>query len=193
LKISSPKSGFVLDVFVKQNGTIEAGQPIVQLDSRDEAKDLLHAQTLEGVRKAMLERLSDEQLKISRRIAQIACDLAKQDQTIKQIAFDKFIAQIPSGMKGLPDIPEGKTLEADLSKAKLEVERAQLQLQVFDYTNQTDVHVDELLSAQFPKDVQYYQDKMDRLKVTSPAAGHVKLAVAVGSFVKEGDEIATIN
>ncbi|MEI6297934.1 MAG: hypothetical protein WCO84_09965 [bacterium] len=189
--IESPKDGFIAEILVTENSVVKAGTKILRFNSDEEEKEQSRTKTLEYTRITMLKRLDPKQLQTSRRIAEIAIELAQKNIEIKK-SLATFYQNGAMLGKGDDAVANASKYENEYEQAVLEKEKAEMQLKILDFTKDIDLEVDTILKAQFAKELTFLENKIKRLEILAPIDGNIKLLVSVGSFVKLGNIIAEI-
>jgi membrane fusion protein (multidrug efflux system) len=192
----APKvSGYIAEVLVEDNQTVEAGQPLVKLDGRQYQAMLEQASAAIAARKADIERgqaeLLQQKANIAQAKAQVTGARAVLSHAIEQVKrYEPLVASGAESGERLADLRNAQnqanaTLEADLA-AVMSAERqpATTQAQIDQARAQLDAAAASVRQAQL--------DLGDTV-VRSTLAGRIgDRTVRVGQFVQPGTRMLTI-
>lgn len=192
----APKvSGYVAEVFVADNQSVTAGQPLIRLDNRQYQAMLEQANASIAARKADIERaeaeLRQQQANIVQARAQVVGARAAQAHAIAEVErYEPLVETGAESAEKLADLRNAK----DQASAKLAADIAALQAaerQPATTRAQIDQARAQLLAAE-ASSRQAQLDVGDTI-VRSTLAGRVgDRAVRVGQFVQPGTRLMTI-
>jgi len=101
MKVRSPKSGFVIQLFVKDQEHVAVGSPLLQMDSDAEDRYMSHLEILEKMRELKAAQYIGPEVEVTRSLAQVAVDTsakrAKNDSDVNHfytVLVDKGLSNI---------------------------------------------------------------------------------------------------
>ena len=137
----------------------------------------------------MAAQYMGSELDVTRRLAEIAVDLAKEDVNAKKVALDQKRGERDLGTLPSPFLVSAQT---EYNKALLAQEKAQLELKRLDFAIDRHQKINELVQSYMQLEEKVCDIKRERLKVLAPAGGHISLRVALNSFAELGSVLLVI-
>lgn len=191
MEICSPENGFVAEVFAQDGARVAAGAALLRMDTDKEEKHEKRLATMQAVRDVMARKYSGEQLEAQRKIAQVAVD-------VLQGVYDNLykiylIYASEESQTGTANPDQVTQALASSQSAWLDVQKAKAQQQKLEYSIANWLATNDLVKAHMEFEQRYIEAKKARMQISAPIAGKVALQAAVGSFVKRGNVILTIN
>jgi multidrug resistance efflux pump len=190
MDVCSPKDGFVMKLLVRENQAVEAGATLLELDSEREEAIAERIRNREKLRELYAAQYSGEQLALARSIAKSAVDSATEQFTQVKLQADVDASKVDHGL--LPaeiEIP-GKI---KLAQASFDLDRARSDQKQLEYSIERHLKSNELAKSLNEYYLTAIKKRIERLKITAPISGHVKLQVQQGSFAELGSTLLEIS
>jgi hypothetical protein len=191
IRICSPKDAFVSELLVVDGAEVAIDALLCHLLDDDEARSIQQVQLAKSLLALEAAALSDSQVALQRRVLELASDLAAKYLASAQ-AKAKAIGSY--ALLGQAPYDQVSNLQAEIAieKANTEVEKSTLALKSFDFNVAQAKAKHDLIAQQIPLELAYLKGKQNRLSISCPVAGKIRLLAAKGSFIKLGDPIAEI-
>jgi multidrug efflux pump subunit AcrA (membrane-fusion protein) len=190
MDVCAPKDGFVVKLFVHDHDQIQIGDSLLKMDSEAEDRNVQHVQKMDSVREIWAAQYTGPQLDLLRAIATIAIDLAREKVTESQAKLNQQKALSLTGAAGNGvDILVAKS---EYAQSQIELAKAEAQQKQLEYTVTRHVESSALVKQMTKDQLEFIAKKKERLSITAPSGGKVKLRIAEGSFAKRGSVLAEI-
>ena len=189
MDIFSPKDGFVVELIVAEGAPVKPGTHLLKMDTDDEDRDKERLAKMENVRLQMAAQYTGRELSLSKRLAEIAMEMAKYSVETLPGYIQNVKDWVEAGRLSPGDIFNAET---EYSQAILNLEKAQIDLQKFEFAVARHLAINSIIKNYMAKESQYLELKRNRLTVLAPVSGKVKFQVAVNSFAELGGRLLTI-
>jgi len=189
MDVHSPKDGFVVELKVKMGMKVAANDPLLTMDTDDEDRNIERVHKMERVRALMAAQYESPELEVTRRIAQIAVEVADNSIEGKKALFDSQSQNVLHGV----GTAEFQVAEADYKNALLAKEKATNDLKKFEFAIARHNAINEVVKNFMEYEDQILQTKRKRFHVLAPTSGVVSaLLVGVNSFAARGQSLLVI-
>jgi biotin carboxyl carrier protein len=190
MEIKSPKDGFVAEISTSDGANVVEGAIICRIDPEDELRIKGQVEMAGQFIRLQGNLLTPEQIASRRRLIEIALEIAAK---YVEYASAKLVVEKDKQRIGESVEIEVKQAETALVKAAAEKEKADLTLRAFEFYTKQIVDSQKIVQDQIAHELAYVEQKIQRLKVLAPVKGTLKLLVAKGSFIKQGQVLAEIH
>jgi biotin carboxyl carrier protein len=190
MEIKSPKDGFVAEISMSDGANVVEGAIICRIDPEDELRIKGQVEMAGQFVRLQGNLLTPEQIASRRRLIEIAVEIAAK--YVEYASAKLVVEKDKQGIGGSVEI-EVKQAETALVKAKAEKEKADLTLKAFEFYTKQIGDSQKIVQDQIAHELAYVEQKIQRLKILAPIKGTLKLLVAKGSFIKQGQALAEIH
>lgn len=190
MELKSPKDGFVAEITARNGDNVVEGAVICRIDPEDELRIRGQVEMAGQFIRLQGNLLNPEQIASRRRMIEIAVEIAAKyvEYATAKLENEKIAQRVGPGSEIAV-----KQAETALVKATAEKEKADLALKAFEFYTKQMLASQEIVKNQITAELAYVERKMERLTIQAPIKGNLKLLVAKGSFLKQGQVLAEIN
>jgi multidrug efflux pump subunit AcrA (membrane-fusion protein) len=184
MEIRAPKDGYISGILVQEAVHVQAGAAVAQMDDVEEKLKLARVANLEQLRTIVAKRLTSPAIDTTRRLAQIAIELAKLDEHIANEG--KALADVGAQL-GTRSLQDASVQHDVCSKAALATETAGKQLTMLEYVVNEATSVNTLVAMHLQNEIAAATALVDSMTLRALSDGSVHVRVPKGGFVRKGD------
>ena len=189
MQVLAPKSGYIAAVAAREGDNVQAGFVVAQMDTTANELLLTRLASIDALREIYAKRLRSPAIDLARRLAQIAIDIARIQQTDAATAGAK--ANVVASLSGEHRMERfDYKLASDL--APLQRETAEKNLALFEYLIAEVNSINTLIKAHVQTEATAATALRDSLSFKALNSGVVHLSVQAGWFVHKGEVVFEI-
>jgi multidrug efflux pump subunit AcrA (membrane-fusion protein) len=189
LTLKSPKSGQVVEVYVRNNSRVIKGQQLLRLDDDVELKTKNHVDTTRQSLTAHQASLSVEIERQRKAAIQASIDANEVENSAALVAFEGTREEARIGQRTTLDVLTAAQKVVDSQTRRLQL-RTKFDLLVWEYGHRR--RAIELALAQLIDEEAFINIERERLVIRAPVAGAVTLYVRERSPTKLAGALASI-
>jgi multidrug resistance efflux pump len=189
MNICSPKDGFVIKLLVHEGSKVDGGAALLEMDNDWEMRSLESLRVREAVRQINYAQYTGEQLDFARSIAKTALVAAETQRKLATKLRDLIAKQISVGTT---DASQHFQFDMKQTQPTFDRDRALSDQKQLEYSIERHTKIHELAKGLNEYKAAYLKGRMERLKISAPISGHVKLRVQQGSFAELGSTLLEI-
>jgi multidrug resistance efflux pump len=189
MKVRSPKSGFVMQLFVKDQEHVAVGSPLLQMDSDAEDRYTSHLEILDKMRELKASQYIGPEVEVTRSLAQVAVDTSAKRAKDESEVYGYYVQL---AKQGVANIVQYAPAESTFEQARWEHTRAEGQQQRLEFSISRYIQLNDLAKKWNMDQRAFVALRKARLKVLAPITGKVSVFVAEGSYAKYGNVIMEV-